>query len=153
MAEAAIGTDFDQPLDVHGSVFPQITFHVALSFDRLADAVDLVLIQVLDLLHGFNFRDSKQTPGTRVPNPVNVRQRDVHVLVARKIDACNTRHNIPLKSLDRVEAWLRLGSRSVLAIARIAMIAKIDDWRPSLGTTSSIPAILVPLRGSNFWQF
>ena len=48
MAVPAIRADFDQPLDVHGDVLAQITFHAALAFYRLADAVDLVLVQFLE---------------------------------------------------------------------------------------------------------
>ena len=56
MAVAAIELNFDQALDVHGDVFAQIAFHVAFGFNHLADAVDLVLVEVLDLLDGLDLR-------------------------------------------------------------------------------------------------
>src|SRR5690348_14861558 len=55
MTKPAIRADFNQPLDVHGDVLAQITFHVALGFNGLADAVDLIFVQVLDLLHRLDF--------------------------------------------------------------------------------------------------
>jgi hypothetical protein len=46
----AIRLDVDEPLDVHRGVLAEIAFHIALLFDHLADAIDLVLAQILDLL-------------------------------------------------------------------------------------------------------
>src|SRR5437763_8649160 len=54
VTRAAIRTDLDEALDVHGSVLAQVAFHVALRLDDLADAVDLVFIEVLNLLYGLN---------------------------------------------------------------------------------------------------
>src|SRR5215471_8144602 len=94
MPEPAIRADFDQPLDVHGGIFAQIAFHVAFVLDDLADAVHLFFVQVLDLLHGLNFRGGKNPPRARIADAVNVSQRDLDVLVTRKIDACNTSHSL-----------------------------------------------------------
>ncbi len=55
----AIGTDFDQALDVHRDIFAQIAFDVAAFFDDLTDAVDLVFVEVADLLGGLDIRRAK----------------------------------------------------------------------------------------------
>ena len=55
MTIAAIRADFDQALDVHRNVFAQIAFDIAFLLNDLADAVDLVFVQVADLLVGSTF--------------------------------------------------------------------------------------------------
>ncbi len=92
MAESAIGADFDETLDVHRNFLAQIAFHQALGLDDGADAVDLFFAEVLHLLHGLDLCFVEDASGARVPDAVDVGQRDVDVLLARKIDACNTCH-------------------------------------------------------------
>src|SRR6476660_10102304 len=96
MAVTAVGTDFDEPLDVHRNFLAQIAFHHAFRFDHLADAIDLVLAQVLDLFRGVHFGRVQNAGRARIAYAVDVGQRDVGPLVARKIDACNACHSAPL---------------------------------------------------------
>src|ERR1700689_3975904 len=93
VTESAIGADFDETLDVHRNFLAQITFHQALGLNDRTDAVDLFFAQVLHLLHGLDLSLIEDAAGARVPDAVDVRQRDVDVLLARKIDACNTCHS------------------------------------------------------------
>src|SRR5215469_13427009 len=95
MTISAIGADFDEPLDVHRNFFAQIAFHHAFRLDYLADAVDLVFTQVLHLLVRINFGLLQNACSARIPDPVDVSERDIRVLVARKIDACNSCHGAP----------------------------------------------------------
>src|SRR5437868_7631114 len=104
MAISAIGTDFDETLDVHRNVLAQIAFHHAFRFNDLADAVDLVFIEILHLLSRVNFGFRQNARRSRVADAVNISQRDIHALLTRKIDACNTCHVAPL-SLDAACAW------------------------------------------------
>src|SRR5258708_16006452 len=113
MTVATVGANFDQPLDVHGDVFAQITFHAAFAFNGLADAVDLFFVQVLDLFDGLDVGGGKQPPGARVSDAENVGQRDVHMLVARKINACNTSHVLSLILCRSVYSLARPSIRSV----------------------------------------
>src|SRR5437879_4652255 len=92
MTEAAIGADFDEPLDVHRNFLAQIAFYKAFRLDDRTDAIDLFLAEVLDLLHGVHFRLVNDAEGARTPNAVDIGQSDVDVLLARKIDARNTCH-------------------------------------------------------------
>ena len=55
MTVAAIGTDFDQALDVHRNIFAQIAFDSRLVLDDLTDAVDLFFVEVLTFLMGSTF--------------------------------------------------------------------------------------------------
>src|SRR5258708_16117218 len=93
MTEAAIRADFDQPLDMHRDIFAQIAFHVAFVLNDLADPVDLFFVQVLDLLQRFNLGRGQNRLRTRVADAVDVSQRDIHMLVAGKIDARNSCHD------------------------------------------------------------
>ena len=92
MPIATIRANFNQPLDVHGDVFAQITFHAAFVLNGLADAVDLLFIEIMHLFHRLYVGGGKNPPGTRVANAVDISQRDVHVFVTREIYACNTSH-------------------------------------------------------------
>src|SRR6185437_833569 len=94
VAVSAIRADLNQPLDVHGDVFAQIAFDAALAFDSLANAIDLVLVEILNLLVHIHIGAGEKARGTRVPDAIDVSERDIHVLIARKIDACNTCHSI-----------------------------------------------------------
>ena len=61
-------TEFDEALDVHRDVLAEIAFDVALVLNHLADAVDLVLAQVLDLLEGVDIgllQDLERREGCR----------------------------------------------------------------------------------------
>src|SRR5258706_2960418 len=93
MPKPSVRTDFDEPLDIHRNVFAQIAFHRTFRFDHLPDAVDLVFGQILHLFHRVHFRFVQNARRARVPDSVDVSERDIHVFVTRKIDAGNTSHN------------------------------------------------------------
>jgi hypothetical protein len=61
--------------------------------DHLADAVDLVLAQILDLLEGVYIRLRQNLERAGIPNAKDVCERDACLLVARQIDASNTCHS------------------------------------------------------------
>src|SRR6266851_8546322 len=96
MAESAVRTDLDESLDVHRNVFTQIAFDAAFSLDHLADAIYFILAEILDLFHGVHFRRIQNACSARVADSIDVRERDIGALVARKVDACNTCHVTPL---------------------------------------------------------
>src|SRR5258708_17830815 len=83
MAEAAIGADFDEPFDVHRNFLAQIALDQPLLLNHGTDAVDFFFAEVLDLLHRIHFGLVENTSGARMPDAVDVGQRDVDVLLAR----------------------------------------------------------------------
>src|SRR5438270_8364003 len=95
MAESAIGADFDETLDVHRNFLAQIAFHQPFLLDDSADPVDFFLAQVLNLLHGLDLRLIEDAARARLPNSVDVGQRDINVLLAGQIHACDTCHKSP----------------------------------------------------------
>ena len=54
MPQAAIGTNFNQPADIQGHLFPQVTFNPAFFLDNLPNAVHFFFGQILDLLAGID---------------------------------------------------------------------------------------------------
>src|SRR5579863_255746 len=92
---AAVGANLDETFDIHRDFLAQITFHQTFRFDHLANTVDLVLAQVLHLLHGFHFGLIKNAGGARNANAVDVGQRDIDALGAREVNACDTCHVCP----------------------------------------------------------
>src|ERR1700731_5225113 len=106
MAESAIGADFDETLDVHRNFLAQITFDQTFRFDDRTDTVDFFFAEVLNLLHGLDLGCVENSAGARLPDAVDISQRDVDVLLARKIDACNTCHCSYLSWLLALSFWL-----------------------------------------------
>src|SRR5215469_878893 len=92
MAESAVGADFDEPLDVHRNFLAQIAFHQSLGLNDRTDAVDLFFAEVGNLLHRIDLRLIENASRARVADPIDIGQRNVDVLLAGKIHACNTCH-------------------------------------------------------------
>src|SRR5579871_2465245 len=92
MTESTVGADFDETLDVHRNFLAQIALDQSLGLDDRTDAVDLFFAEVLNLLHRLDLGFVENARGARMPDAVNVGQRDVDVLLAGKIHACNTCH-------------------------------------------------------------
>src|SRR3954454_24388878 len=92
MPEAAIGADFNEPLDAHRNFLAQIALDQTLAFNHLPDAVHFVLAQILNFLHRIHIGLIESERRARVSNSVNVSQRNERPFVTRKIDACNSCH-------------------------------------------------------------
>jgi len=92
MTESAIRTDFDEALDVHRNVLAQI------AFDRTSASMTWRM-----RLTSSSARSELSSSGPLWPrrecarrggaDAVDVSERDIRVLVARKIDACDTSHD------------------------------------------------------------
>jgi hypothetical protein len=96
VTRAAIALNVDEALDVHLDVLAQVALDVSFVLDHLADAVDLVLAQILDLLEGIYIRLLQNLERAGIPDAEDVCERDPCLLVAGQIDASNTCHSIPL---------------------------------------------------------
>src|ERR1700685_3467353 len=93
MPRAAIALNVDEALDVHRDVLAQVALDVSFVLDHLADAVHLVLAQILDLLEGIDVRLLQNLQRTRISDPEDVCERDPSLLVAGQIDAGYTCHS------------------------------------------------------------
>src|SRR5260370_18095204 len=96
VAKSAVGTDFDETLDVHRNFLAQIALDHSFRLDDRADTIDLFLAQLLDLFHGVHFGLVENMYGSRLADAVDIRQRDIDVILARKIDASDTCHTFSL---------------------------------------------------------
>src|SRR5882757_5359348 len=76
MAVATVALDIDQALDVHRDFFARVTFDVAFLLDHLADAIDLVLAQVLNFLERIDLRAGQNACRARISDPIDVSERD-----------------------------------------------------------------------------
>src|SRR5262249_16561418 len=100
MTAATVAADFNQPLDVHRNVLAQIAFDIALALDHLTDVVHFLFSEVLNLLVGIHIGGGEDARGAWVSGAIGVSQRDVHMLITRKINACNTCHKTSFASLS-----------------------------------------------------
>src|SRR5688572_14542264 len=99
MTQAAVAADFHQPLDVHGDLLAEIALHAADLFEHPADLADVVFGQILDADVRADARRGQDVVRPLAPDAVDIREADLDPLRPRQIDACNTRHRLPLPLL------------------------------------------------------
>ncbi len=97
MAEATVGLNFDEALDVERDVLAEIAFDLALGFNDLTDAVQRVLIERTDLRDGIDVRLREDLGGARVADSEDVGETDARLFVIRDIDSSNTCHGVPFR--------------------------------------------------------
>ena len=92
MTEATVGTDFHEPLDVHGDFLAEIAFDAMLLFNDLANMVDLVVVQFANLGVETDAGRGQNLAGLRAPDAIDIGKGDFDSLIRRKIHAGDTRH-------------------------------------------------------------
>jgi hypothetical protein len=97
--EPSIAADFHQPLDVHRDLLAQIAFHAADLFDHAADLAHVVFGEVLDADVRADAGRTEDVARPLAADAVDIREPDLDTLGAREINACNTRHRLPLPLL------------------------------------------------------
>src|SRR5947209_5662313 len=93
VAESAIGTDLLQPLDRLGALAAQVTLHLQLAVDVVAELRDLLVREVADLRVRGDGHRLADLVRAGAADAVDVRQRDLKPLLARKVDPCDSRHS------------------------------------------------------------
>src|SRR6266545_887527 len=127
---AAIGADFDEPLDVKRDFLAQVAFHLAFVLNHLTDAVHFLFAQVLDLLDRIDGCRRQDLHRARLADAVDISERDPCLLVAGQIDACNTCHiGVLLCGSCLVAQWAELPLRppGLLALALLMFRVFADD--------------------------
>src|SRR5262245_12643702 len=99
MAKPPVAADVHQQLDVLRRLAAEVAFHLVVALDRLADADDLVLAEVIGTRHRLHPGLVADARSAGVTDAVDVGERDPDLLGARKIDACNACHVLPLSLL------------------------------------------------------
>jgi hypothetical protein len=95
MAEATVGLNFNEALDVERDVLAEVAFDLALSFNDVADAVQRVLVERAELRVRIDVRLREDLSGAGVADSEDVGETDARLFVARNIDSSNTCHGVP----------------------------------------------------------
>jgi hypothetical protein len=93
VTQAAEAAEVHEALDVHRDLATKVTLDLdLLLLDDLAQAPRLVVVQLVGPLRERYLRRVEDLLRERFADAVDVGERNVHPLVARKIDACKTCH-------------------------------------------------------------
>src|SRR5262245_25965080 len=87
MAQTTVAAEIHQPLDVHRDFTPEIAFDDVIAVDDLANLDDFVFRQIADApveRDAYLLADHLRIGRTY---PIDIAQRDIHMLVGRNIDA------------------------------------------------------------------
>src|SRR5262249_19688677 len=90
--QAAIAPEVDEALDVLRRLAAQIALDLEVRVDLAADAIHLVVGQIVGLATRVDLGASADAERRGATDPVDVRERDLHALVARQIDAGDSCH-------------------------------------------------------------
>src|SRR5271166_5732257 len=94
VAEASIGPEVHQALDVDRDLAAKIAFHHIVAIDGLADLHHIGVAQLGDAALGRDIHLLANLLGLLRPDPVNVLERDDDALVGWNIDACYASHSL-----------------------------------------------------------
>src|SRR5438128_2913028 len=114
MAQAAVAAQVHQALDVQAHLAAEVTLDLVALLETLADPVDLVVGQVLGPPGRIDLGQGADLPRAGVADPVQVRERDLDLLLTGKVDSGNSRHSLPLPLLV---AWIRGADHAHHALA------------------------------------
>ena len=82
MPEAPIGTNVHEPLDVHGNLLAQISFHSAAGIDYFTDPAYLFLGEILDSNLGTDAHLIQNSLRPHPPDAIDVGEADLDTLIA-----------------------------------------------------------------------
>src|SRR5262249_34388323 len=104
VTHAAIAAEVDEPLDVLRNLAPEVAFDLEVRVDLAADLVDLVVCQVVGLATRIDLGAGADRERRRAADAVDVREGNLHPLVARQIDASDACHSLAPLSLSPAAA-------------------------------------------------
>jgi hypothetical protein len=122
MPNPAVGADVHQPLDVHRDLGAQRALDAILLLDDAAEAADVHVGQVADPLLAAHAGLVEDIDRVLAADAIDVRQPNLDLLVARKIDAGNTSHMLALTLLVLGVALADHASDAI-ALDDLAMLA------------------------------
>ena len=95
MPQAAVRAGLLQPLDVHRDLPPEVALDLVTAVDDLAQPAHLLVRQVAHTGVRVDVRLGKDLLTGRQPDTVDVRERDLHALLARDVDDGDACHTAP----------------------------------------------------------
>jgi hypothetical protein len=131
VTEAAVAAEVHQALDVHLDLATEIALDAVLGLEQLADALDLVLGEILGLLVLGDPCLLADLLREGAADSVEVRKRVRDVLVAGEVDACNASHDVfPFSRLTLALLMARVvtdDANDALAPDHLALVADLLD--------------------------
>src|SRR6267143_695910 len=126
VAQAAVAAQVHQALDVQAHLAAEVALDLVVLVEALADAVDLVVGQVLGPLGRIDLGQGTDLPRAGVADPVQVRERDLDLLLAGKVDSGKACHSL---SLPLLVARIRGADHAhhALAADHLALHADLPD--------------------------
>ena len=127
MPEATIRAKIDVAFDVERNLAPQITFHLE-AVNQPPQLHEIVVGEIVGLDVEVDIRVTLNLARRAPADAENVRERDFHSLRLRKIDACNTCHDLSPLALPLLVA--RVGaedSHDALTPYDLALLANLFD--------------------------
>src|SRR5918993_5244796 len=104
VAQATIGAEIHEALDVHGHFAAEIAFHDVVAVDGLTDRQNLGVGELVHAALGRDVDVLDDLLGLLGPDAVDVLKRDHNALAGRDIDACYTGHlSVSMLSKRRFE--------------------------------------------------
>ena len=92
MAQAAVGPDLLQPLDVERHLAAQVALDLDLLVDHVAQPPDLLVAEGLDACVRIDVGDGQDAAGDARPDAVDVGEGHLDALVARDVNAGDSSH-------------------------------------------------------------
>src|SRR5215469_14223639 len=95
VAQATVGLNLDQALDVQADLLAEVALDLAFCFDDVTNLVELVFVQRGHLGVSINTRLLQNLQSAGLADAIDVRERDASLLVRWQVDAGNTCHGVP----------------------------------------------------------
>ena len=103
MADSLIGPDLDLAADIGSDLAAQVALDLVGTFDVVAQGEQLVVGQILDADVRVDARGGEGLGRTRASDTVDVRESDLHALIAWNIDSGKTGHDGSFRWVRGVE--------------------------------------------------
>jgi hypothetical protein len=93
VAQAPVAADVHETLDAAGDVAAEVTFNFVVALKLLADLVHFVGGEIVDVAFPADAGNVADLEGSRTANTLNIRESDIHALVAGKLNASYSCHS------------------------------------------------------------
>jgi hypothetical protein len=129
VTESAVTTEVHESLDALLYFATGIALDLVPSFDRVAEALDLGVAQIVHLLVDGDASLCANLKGRRMADAVDVREGVSDLLTTREIDSRNTCHNLSL-ALTLLVAWVFANDpNNALATDHLTLLTNLlDAW-------------------------
>src|SRR5256712_392962 len=104
VAQPTVGPDLHEALDIERDLAAQLAFDLGFFFEDVAEATDLLVVEVLDAQVRMDVRDRQRPPRGMGTNPEDVGEGDLDALLPGNVNAGNSSHLPSYPCL-----WLCLG--------------------------------------------